>query len=1694
MLRKLLLLVGGVMFAMTLPLMADFTFDGDAPWTQEAGGIWRSGSISDGQSSSAEMSVVGLAAVSFKWKTSSESGCDRLKFTIDGGWDCEISGEMAEWEKKVFIVTEAGTHSLKWTYYKDGSVSRGEDCGWIKDVITASSILDFTGTLNANGGVLADGTESNTVENLALVDLPTPTRPGYTFLGWFTAADGGDEVTIATAIASGATLYAHWEETTYTYNYIDNGDGTVTLSHSTEDGWWVNEPISPTPVGAFTVPDEIDGKRVVAIGNDVFYGYEMTSVVIPAGVTNMFAATFSSASGLTNITVAVDNPAYKSVDGVLYTKDGKTLVAWPRAKGGDAVVASGTEYIGDAAFYCNYDLISVSLPASLKSIGNNAFGYCQKESFSSVTIPASVETIGAEAFRYCSYLSTVNFLGTEGDIDIAATAFIGTPYDAAKPFALIVDDDGSLVGIHGIAPENVVISNYLEGVDLTGICCAALSAGNYNTASMTNVVVSEGVTWIGDSAFASDESLESVTLPESLQSISYNAFYRCTALRELRIPSGVESVSDTLFEGCTNLTVYAPETLRDEFSVPEGCTIEYYEVPQYTVTFDANGGMIDGETTLEVSIYEGRFLGIEGYDEWGSWGWGLPTPTFTGHDFLGWFTAAEGGDEVTTETVVTSNMTLYAHWEAITYTYTYIDHGDGAVTLSRYNEYGSWIGDGISPTPVGDFVLPSEIDGKRVVAIGSGVFYGYEMTSVVIPAGVTNMFGATFSSASGLTNITVAADNPAYKSVDGVLYTKDGKTLVAWPRAKGGDAVVAPGTEYIGDAAFYCNYNLTSVSLPASLKSIGNNAFGYCQNESFTSVTIPASVETIGTEAFGYCSCLSTVNFLGTEGDIDIAATAFIGTPYDAAKPFALIVNDYGSLVGFHGISPENVVISNYLEGTDLTGIGYAALSAWNYDTSSMTNVVVPEGVTWIDSYAFAANEALESVPLPMSLQSISYNAFYYCTALRELRIPAGVESVSDTLFEGCTNLTVYAPETLRDAFSVPEGCAIEYYAVPQYTVTFDANGGTIWTGAEYAETVDVEVLEGRTVVDSITTPTRDGFDFAGWFDGDGKRVASGFVVTGDVTLTAYWLEASPWDWYDNGDGVVICGARDDSVITNGVLTIPATLTVLDDDGEPVPVPVVGIGPHAFISSRLFSVLELPASIEWIGNYAFRNCHSLTNVTFSGDLDEIDMGDGLHTVFYATPWLDSHPFTFVTAEENGEVYLTGCYGSPVPTESLQLSNDVTVVRACALPEPEWQGDGYCRFLGWFTAEEGGERVGGDEDVAVTGGPVLYAHWEAVTPEWYFDITEEGEAIITGNSVSLKGDIVIPASITVEEDDGDGHVTEVTYPVTAIGEDAFYNMGGIESVTIPSSVTRIYDWAFEDCSSLTNVVFVGGMASVQMSVTSAFSGTPWLEAYLATLPAPDNDDFANATMISGASGSVTGTNLGASVEEDEPLSLEPDFESTATVWWRWTAPTNGTFAFSTRGSNFDTVLGVYTGSAVDELEEVASNDDSFGSTSAVSFDAVMGTTYYFAVGGYEEAAGSIILSWGVDDVIVDAGGGKTVAVPGSWLEEYDALWDDYDGDKAAYANSTAVNGRKVWECYVLDLDPELDDDFTIVSFPMNADGTPDLENIEYDPPQEDWNVSAQPIVKGAATLDGEWQTVTEQNKSSLRFFKVVVELP
>ena len=124
----------------------------------------------------------------------------------------------------------------------------------------------------------------------------------------------------------------------------------------------------------------------------------------------------------------------------------------------------------------------------------------------------------------------------------------------------------------------------------------------------------------------------------------------------------------------------------------------------------------------------------------------------------------------------------------------------------------------------------------------------------------------------------------------------------------------------------------------------------------------------------------------------------------------------------------------------------------------------------------------------------------------------------------------------------------------------------------------------------------------------------------------------------------------------------------------------------------------------------------------------------------------------------------------------------------------------------------------------------------------------------------------------------------------------------------------------------------------------------------------------------------------------------------------------------------------------------------------------------------------------------------VPVPYVWLLHYDpCMANEYEAYEAA-AKATAANGRnKVWECYVLGLDPtNAVNGFRIASFRLLPDNTPDLEALlsSIDPPRAKWNVpDAVPVIKGATNLADEiWSEVTDQNKEPFRFFKVTVELP
>lgn len=148
---------------------------------------------------------------------------------------------------------------------------------------------------------------------------------------------------------------------------------------------------------------------------------------------------------------------------------------------------------------------------------------------------------------------------------------------------------------------------------------------------------------------------------------------------------------------------------------------------------------------------------------------------------------------------------------------------------------------------------------------------------------------------------------------------------------------------------------------------------------------------------------------------------------------------------------------------------------------------------------------------------------------------------------------------------------------------------------------------------------------------------------------------------------------------------------------------------------------------------------------------------------------------------------------------------------------------------------------------------------------------------------------------------------------------------------------------------------------------AFTTKPRIrvDAALASLPAGSvaNDSLASAQSVTGASGSATGSNANATKQSGEPNHAgDPGGHS---VWFQWTAPANGTINVDTSGSNFDTLLAMYTGTNVAALSQVAANDDVSTTvrTSRLAGVAVTsGTTYRIAVDGFGGATGSITVNW------------------------------------------------------------------------------------------------------------------------------------
>ena len=302
---------------------------------------------------------------------------------------------------------------------------------------------------------------------------------------------------------------------------------------------------------------------------------------------------------------------------------------------------------------------------------------------------------------------------------------------------------------------------------------------------------------------------------------------------------------------------------------------------------------------------------------------------------------------------------------------------------------------GDSVTLIGDWAfydcrsLTSIVIEGNVISIGDYAFSKcISLASVTIGDSVTSIGDYAFSYCERLTNINVSENNTAYKSMDGDLYTKDGKTLIQYAIGKTATSFAIPDiVNLIGDRAFSDCISLTSIVIDGNVISIGDSAFSKCI--SLVSVTIGDSVISIGDGVFESCSGLMTVVIGGRV--TSIGAGAFICC---------------GRLT--------NVEIPD-----SVTSIDYHAF----YECSSLTSVVIGDGATSIGEGAFYGCSNLTSVVIGDSVTSIASSAFYYCRSLTSIVIGGNVTSIASFAFYDCNCLTsIYFKGSASDWVNISIG------------------------------------------------------------------------------------------------------------------------------------------------------------------------------------------------------------------------------------------------------------------------------------------------------------------------------------------------------------------------------------------------------------------------------------------------------------------------------------------------------------------------------------------------------------------------------------------------------------------------------------------------------------------------------------------------
>ena len=526
-------------------------------------------------------------------------------------------------------------------------------------------------------------------------------------------------------------------------------------------------------------------------------------------------------------------------------------------KGEYIVIPNGYTEIEESAFEARDDIVSVTIPESMKVIGAKAFHLCI--SLTDITIPVSVTSIGKFAFSDCHSMTKIevdmnnqNYLSIDG--------------------VLFNKDKTTLIKY----PIGKTDETYLVPYGVT-----AISNNAFPFSKFTSVIIPDGVTHIGSYAFNECRSLTHVTMPDSITNIGYRAFSVCLSLKNIAIPDNVLKIGGQAFYACESLTsINIPKNVTeiDEYSFYRCESLVDIMVSPNNPNFASSDGVLfnkDKTVLIKIPIGKtGAYIIPESVTELGRGAIsecgllteitfpdnikGIDIDTFGHCMSLKYITVGANNPECSSEDGVLFNKDKT---ELIEYpcqkpdkTYTIPD----TVTIVGERSFE------------GNAILTCVKIPDSVKRIESKAFSDCKgLTDIFIPASVEIIRQYVFNHCDALKEITISEDNPHYTSVNKVLFNKNKTQLIEYSDREAEDNYVIPDTvTVIGWFAFCACESLKSVIIPEGVESIGMHAFEGCSG--LTEIKLPSSMTFIDHDTFSKCSNLRKITIPDSITEIDV--------------------------------------------------------------------------------------------------------------------------------------------------------------------------------------------------------------------------------------------------------------------------------------------------------------------------------------------------------------------------------------------------------------------------------------------------------------------------------------------------------------------------------------------------------------------------------------------------------------------------------------------------------------------------------------------------------------------------------------------------------------------------------------------------------------------------------------------------------